>query len=55
VEVSRVAGLRLVSNVLEFLDEGGAPRLRIAPPFVVDARPIALRGWPARRMASACR
>ena len=37
VDVSRVAGLRLVSNVLEFLDGGGAPRLRVAPPFVVDA------------------
>jgi formylglycine-generating enzyme required for sulfatase activity len=38
VDVSRVAGLRLVSNTLEFLDDGGAPRLRIAPPYVVDAR-----------------
>jgi hypothetical protein len=37
VDVSRVAGLRLVSNTLEFLDEGGAPRLRVAPPSVVDA------------------
>ena len=36
VDVSEVAGLRLVSNVLEFLDEGGAPRVRINPPFVVD-------------------
>jgi hypothetical protein len=36
VDVSRVAGLRLVSNTLEFLDEGGAPRLRVAPPYVVD-------------------
>jgi hypothetical protein len=32
VDVSRVAGLRLVSNVLEFLDAGGAPRLRVAEP-----------------------
>jgi hypothetical protein len=32
VDVSRVAGLRLVSNTLEFLDEGGTPRLRVAPP-----------------------
>ena len=37
VDVSRVAGLRLVSNTLEFLDQGGAPRLRVAPPYVVDA------------------
>ena len=37
VDVTHVAGLRLVSNVLEFLDEGGAPRLRISPPYVVDA------------------
>jgi hypothetical protein len=36
VDVSRVAGLRLVSNTLEFLDDGGTPRLRVAPPFVVD-------------------
>jgi hypothetical protein len=36
VDVSRVAGLRLVENTLEFLDAGGAPRLRIAPPWVVD-------------------
>src|SRR5262249_38413619 len=38
VDVSRVAGLRLVSNTLEFLDDGGTPRLRVAPPWVVDAR-----------------
>jgi hypothetical protein len=31
------AGLRLVSDTLEFLDDEGAPRLRIAPPYVVDA------------------
>jgi len=37
VDVSHVAGLRLVSNTLEFIDEGGAPRLRVAPPYVVDA------------------
>ena len=38
VDVSRVAGLRLVSNTLELLDAAGAPRLRVAPPYVVDAR-----------------
>lgn len=32
-----VAGLRLVANTLEMLDAGGAPRLRVAPPYVVDA------------------
>ena len=32
----RVAGLRLVENTLEVLDAGGAPRLRVAPPFLVD-------------------
>ena len=37
VDVSRVAGFRLVSNTLKFLDEGGNPRLRVAPPYVVDA------------------
>jgi hypothetical protein len=38
VDVSRVAGLRLVGNTLEMLDQQGAPRLRVAPPYVVDAR-----------------
>jgi hypothetical protein len=33
----RVAGLRLVSNTLELLDAQGAPRLRVAPPYLVDA------------------
>ena len=37
LELRRVAGLRLVRGVLELLDSGGAPRLRVAPPFVVDA------------------
>ena len=37
VDVSRVAGLRLVGNTVEFLDEAGSPRLRVAPPSVVDA------------------
>lgn len=38
VDVTRVDGLRLVSNTVEFLDASGAPRLRIAPPYVVDAK-----------------
>lgn len=37
VDVSRVAGLRLVGNAVELLDAGGTPRLRVAPPYVVDA------------------
>lgn len=37
VDVSRVAGLRLVTDSLEFLDAGGTPRLRIAPPRVIGA------------------
>jgi hypothetical protein len=37
VDVSRVAGLRLVSNTLEFLAASGTPTLRVAPPHVVDA------------------
>jgi hypothetical protein len=36
VDVSRVAGLRLVASTLEFLDTAGAPRLRVAPPYVID-------------------
>jgi hypothetical protein len=32
-----VAGLRLVGNSLELLDREGTPRLRVRPPFVVDA------------------
>ena len=38
VDVSRVPGLRLGSNTLEFLDEGGTPVLRVAPPYAVDAK-----------------
>jgi MYXO-CTERM domain-containing protein len=37
VDVRQVAGLRLVEDTLEMLDGGGAPRLRVAPPFVIDA------------------
>ncbi len=32
-----VAGLRLVAGVLEMLDAGGAPRLRVEPPYIVGA------------------
>lgn len=34
---ANVAGLRLVENTLELIDEGGAPRLRVAPPYVIGA------------------
>lgn len=37
IDVSRAPGLRLVSNTLEFLDETGAPLLRVDPPWVVSA------------------
>jgi RHS repeat-associated protein len=33
----KAAGLRLVAGTLEVLDARGAPRLRVTPPFVVDA------------------
>jgi hypothetical protein len=36
VELGGVAGLRLIANTLEFLDSAGAPRLRMAPPLLVD-------------------
>jgi RHS repeat-associated protein len=32
-----VSGLRLVAGALEMLDAAGAPRLRVAPPYVVGA------------------
>lgn len=32
-----VNGLRLVEGVLEMLDAGGAPRLRVTPPFLIGA------------------
>jgi hypothetical protein len=34
---AEVAGLRLVSNVLELVDGAGTPRLRVASPWVEDA------------------
>lgn len=33
-----VAGLRLVANTLELVDGTGAPRLRVAPPYLVDSQ-----------------
>ncbi|MCU0658788.1 MAG: hypothetical protein MUF64_27075, partial [Polyangiaceae bacterium] len=44
VDVRGVAGLRQVGNVVEFLDEGGAPRLRMEAPYVVGARGEVARG-----------
>jgi hypothetical protein len=37
LDVSKVAGLRLVGDSLELLDAGGAPRLRVERPWVSDA------------------
>jgi len=37
LDVTRVAGLRLVERNLEFLDGRGTPRLRMAAPYLVDA------------------
>jgi hypothetical protein len=37
LDVSGVAGLRLVEGTLEFLDGGGIPRLRVARPWLADA------------------
>lgn len=37
VDVSGAAGLRLVAGSLEWLDAGGAPRLRVRAPYVLDA------------------
>ncbi len=39
VDLRDVAGLRLVSNTLEMLDESGAPRLRVVAPYVLEAAP----------------
>jgi len=40
---SSVAGLRQVNDVLEFLDRGGAPRLRVPTPYVVDHTGVSRR------------
>ncbi|MCC6216753.1 MAG: hypothetical protein IT376_17975 [Polyangiaceae bacterium] len=59
LDVTRVAGLRLVGGGLELLDARGAPRLRVAPPWVADARGVRhaatleLDGCAADRAASA--
>ncbi|WP_437655257.1 Kelch repeat-containing protein [Sorangium sp. So ce1182] len=37
VDLGGAAALRLVARTLEFLDEGGAPRLRVTAPYVIDA------------------
>lgn len=37
LDVRSVAGLRLVGGSLEALDPGGAPRLRMEPPYALDA------------------
>lgn len=44
VDVSTVAGLRLVDGRLEFLDESGTPRLRMTAPFMAtDAGTVGTR------------
>lgn len=37
VDVSQAAGLRLVADTLELLDERGTPRVRVNPPWIRDA------------------
>ncbi|MCS6898990.1 MAG: hypothetical protein RMJ98_02800 [Myxococcales bacterium] len=37
VDVRAVAGLRKIDKVIEFLDESGAPRLRMEAPYLEDA------------------
>jgi MYXO-CTERM domain-containing protein len=37
VETEGAAGVRLVGRTLELLDAGGVPRVRMAPPWLVDA------------------
>ncbi|HUE28588.1 MAG TPA: hypothetical protein VMP89_17575, partial [Solirubrobacteraceae bacterium] len=58
VDVSTVAGLRLVSNVLEFLDAEGTPRLRVgtcsAEP-VIDSRSKVVLGVRPTRPSAASR
>jgi hypothetical protein len=57
VDVSAVAGMRLVADVLEFLGADGTPRLRMSAPFVLDAKgtrhdaAVALLGCAADRDA----
>ena len=59
VDVSRVPGLRLVERTLEMLDASGTPRLRVAPPALIDAAgrqiqaDLSLEGCAADRRASA--
>jgi hypothetical protein len=38
IDLWHVGGVRLYANVVELLDSRGTPRLRAAPPFVVDAQ-----------------
>jgi hypothetical protein len=41
---SGIAGLRLVGGTLEVLDAGGAPRLRVAPPYIVGSDGVSTDG-----------
>ena len=51
LDVRDVAGLRLVANSLEMLDAAGIPRLRVAPPYVMDAHG---KRWPAQLTVRGC-
>jgi MYXO-CTERM domain-containing protein len=49
--VDNVAGARLFANTFELLDKDGMPRLRVSPPYIVDA---ALNRTEARLSVSGC-
>jgi hypothetical protein len=44
VDVSKASGIRLVANTLEFLDDTGTPRIRVAPPHAVGTNGNHLAG-----------
>ena len=49
---NEVAGLRLVENVVEFVDASGAPRLRVGRPSLIDADGMP---QPAKLAVTGCR
>ena len=49
---SKVAGLRLAGNALEFLDTTGTPRLHVAPPFLVESTG---KRWDAKLSVTGCK
>jgi len=42
IDVTRVAGVRMIDGVVELLDASGAPRLRMARPWLVDSRGVSV-------------